>query len=263
MIQTPQIVLIMLSSFLLLGCSESHIGKTSLINKDLTPVEEPSQELPEDPSRDEPTNTPVETARSFNLSSLRFSTPNNDLVTTSGEINITKSGAFLTNLVPTMRAYSSNSDGDVALLRFRYRGETEVVNKLASGAIRQQVGLKLRATDTCNVLYVVWQIYPKEQITIARKDNEGMTRHSECGATGYVNIKKYPVPESLTARSMTTRYLAAEIIDEERLELYLDNVLYDTIDLDSNTKKYLKRTRMGHSGLRTDNVDLIFKFMAH
>ena len=57
---------------------------------------------------------------------------------------------------PTVRAFARNSRGDAASLAFRYLGPTATVRELASGQARHQVGLKLRAQDGCNVVYVMW-----------------------------------------------------------------------------------------------------------
>jgi len=59
---------------------------------------------------------------------------------------------------PKMRAVVDASDGDAAELRFTYLGASDGDARLASGELRRQVGLKLRAADGCNLLYVMWRI---------------------------------------------------------------------------------------------------------
>jgi hypothetical protein len=90
---------------------------------------------------------------------------------------------------PKMRAVAPNTDGDAAELRFVYQGGSEAEARLASGELRRQIGIKLRAQDGCNVLYVMWRIEPKAQIVVSLKRNPGQRTHAECGARGYRNLK--------------------------------------------------------------------------
>lgn len=200
-------------------------------------------------------------SRTFDRRGLNFSSVNGPLKTTSGKINRTRSGLYLTTTSSKMRAYDSSSNGDVGSLQFKYRGRTKTVSKLASGSIRQQVGVKLRATDSCNLLYIMWQVYPSERIVVSRKENRGKKTHSQCGANGYTTLKTLSVPRNLSARSKKTRYLSAEIVSERYLNIYVNYKLHRSIPLDSKTRSFLKRTRHGHAGLRSDNASLIFKYM--
>lgn len=89
---------------------------------------------------------------------------------------------------PTMRAVVPGADGDDAELRFTYLGGSDGARALASGEMRRQIGIKLRAADGCNLLYVMWRIEPRAQIVVSLKSNPGMRTHRECGARGYRNL---------------------------------------------------------------------------
>jgi len=90
---------------------------------------------------------------------------------------------------PKMRAQAQGKGGDEAELDFLYLGPTEEVAPLASGRMRRQLGLKLRARDSCNVLYVMWRIEPGPELVVSRKSNPGKHRHAECGSAGYENLR--------------------------------------------------------------------------
>lgn len=79
------------------------------------------------------------------------------------------------------------SDRDVEV-RFRYLGPTERSEPLASGELRRQIGLKLLALDTCNVLYVMWHISPSTGIHVGLKSNPEAHEHRQCGDRGYVTV---------------------------------------------------------------------------
>lgn len=96
----------------------------------------------------------------------------------------------------------------VAELRFTYLGATREQKALASGEMRRQVGLKLRARDGCNVVYVMWRIEPKPGLVVSVKSNPGMNRSDDCGNGGYQTVKprtKARVPELEPGDSHTLR----------------------------------------------------------
>ena len=72
---------------------------------------------------------------------------------------------------------------------FTYEGPSAVAAPLANGELRRQIGLKLRAKDTCNVVYVMWHIEPTQTVAVSVKHNAGESKHAECGATGYDNLQ--------------------------------------------------------------------------
>jgi hypothetical protein len=101
---------------------------------------------------------------------------------------------------PTIRAVAP-STGSAAQLRFTYRGPTESTRALASGAERRQVGLKLRARNGCNLVYVMWRVEPEPGIVVSVKHNPGMAFHFQCGAKGYKNVARVDaVPSVLDGR---------------------------------------------------------------
>jgi len=86
---------------------------------------------------------------------------------------------------PTLRAELGRLPRAAAELAFVYRGPTKTAAPLASGEMRRQIGLKLRARDTCNVVYVMWHIEPSPGIVVSVKSNPGQRTHQECSDRGY------------------------------------------------------------------------------
>src|SRR5256885_9993254 len=83
--------------------------------------------------------------------------------------------------VPKMRAVLPASDGNSAELRFTYFGPSEPEEPLASGLPRRQIGLKLRAQDPCNLVYVMWRIHPEARMVVSVKRNPGKHASRDCG----------------------------------------------------------------------------------
>lgn len=151
---------------------------------------------------------------------------------------------------PTVRGYALGAGGDAAQLTFTYRGESEKTRELASGEARRQIGLKLRAQDSCNVVYVMWRLDPLPKIDVSVKHNPGMKTHAECGANGYTKVKPYKktfIPQYEYGKTHTLR---AEIVDDD-LYAWIDGKLLWQGRLPESA-----RSISGPAGIRSDNVAL-------
>jgi hypothetical protein len=89
---------------------------------------------------------------------------------------------------PKFRAVSARSTDAAAQLRFDYLGPTAESAALGSGRVRRQIGLKLRAQDGCNLVYVMWRIEPVSELSVQVKRNPGLRAFAECRNGGYRNV---------------------------------------------------------------------------
>ncbi len=168
------------------------------------------------------------------------------------------SGGWLHVAVPGMRAEASDrSSGDDAELRFVYRGRSVGSSPLADGTLRRQIGIKLRAQDTCNVVYVMWHFEPTFGIHVSVKSNPHASRHAECGAGGYANVPPaYAAPVPIAAKS-AVRVLRAAIYGD-RLKVWVDeNVVWE------GALPPAAMTLEGPIGVRSDNGEFDFTLHAH
>lgn len=83
-----------------------------------------------------------------------------------------------------------------ARLSFRLLGASQEIKPLGSGLVRQQIGLKLRAQDPCNLVYVIWRSAPDSAVAIFVKRNPGQDTSAECGNRGYTDAATIPVPQA-------------------------------------------------------------------
>jgi hypothetical protein len=109
------------------------------------------------------------------------------LCVTTGEIAASADGLRITG--PEVRAFVRWKARSRAELRFTYDGPTPDVKPLASGELRRQFGIKLRAKDTCNLVYAMWHFEPVPGLGVAVKSNPGQNTHAQCGAHGYSTIQ--------------------------------------------------------------------------
>jgi hypothetical protein len=155
--------------------------------------------------------------------------------------------------VPKTRGYVTRSTTDVVELRFTYLGATQMQEPLASGASRQQFGLKLRAADACNLLYVMWRLAPSAQIVVSEKTNPDEHTSAQCGNHGYHDL----VPElsdSIPALQPGVAHRLRARIDGRALLVWADDKLVWRGGLSPNAVRLV-----GPVGFRTDNVRLRFQ----
>jgi hypothetical protein len=154
--------------------------------------------------------------------------------------------------VPKMRAFATIPAAPSAEVRFTYLGPTAKSSALGSGEMRRQFGLKLRAQDPCNLVYVMWRIEPESKLVVSVKRNEGEHTSAECGNRGYQNIKPRKataVPRLEVNQSHTLR---AEMHGDE-LRVFADNheVWEGSVGSDAAQLE-------GPVGIRSDNAMLDF-----
>jgi hypothetical protein len=151
---------------------------------------------------------------------------------------------------PTVRAVAVDSDGEAAELRFELVGTSETYRALASGGLRRQLGLKLRAADTCNVIYVMWRIAPAAALSVQVKYNPGKRSHVACGADGYHDVAPTSyVP--VAPPSLGSMHALRAAIRKDELTAWIDDAVSWRGVLPDIAHAF-----SGPVGLRTDNVQL-------
>lgn len=162
---------------------------------------------------------------------------------------VTRGGAMDRVTEPTVRAVKPGTGGDAAALTFTFRGDAEHKRALASGQERRQLGLKLRAQDGCNLVYVMWRLDPRPALEVSLKVNPGQRTHAECGAGGYTKVK--PIAEAAALPALApgdTHTLRAELAGDE-LRVWIDDEAAWR-----GTLPEAARALAGPAGLRSDNL---------
>jgi hypothetical protein len=175
------------------------------------------------------------------------------LVVTSGEIKRVSATRFETSS-GAMRAQLKGTGPDVAELRFRFRGPTEEDVPLASGEIRRQIGLKLRAQDGCNVVYAMWHIEPTRGLSISVKSNPDQHESSACGDSGYKFLEPredHEVPEI----EADSEHMLRAAISRKDLQVYADGKLSWVGELPEEAFGF-----EGPAGVRSDNGKFDMEF---
>src|SRR5271166_958139 len=177
------------------------------------------------------------------------------LCVTEGAVEEMPVGRLNVN-VSKMRAYVNALTAQLVEAQFTYLGSTGNEARLGSGELRRQFGLKLRAQDACNLVYVMWRIDPESKLVVSIKSNPGQHTSAECGNRGYRNIKprrSVPVP---TLRSGDSRSLRAEMNGAE-MKVFVDN----SVVWEGSVGPEVLRLG-GPVGIRSDNARLRIELRA-
>jgi hypothetical protein len=114
------------------------------------------------------------------------------LCVTNGAVSASDSGRLAIE-TPSSRAIvqvgGGNAADQIAEIHFQYLGPSQTSRPLASGELRRQIGLKLQAEDSCNLVYAMWRIEPDAKVVVSIKQNPGQHLHKQCGVRGYSNFK--------------------------------------------------------------------------
>jgi len=149
---------------------------------------------------------------------------------------------------PTMRAVALGTSGDRAALEFVYRGDTDDRRAFASGPARRQLGLKLRAADGCNLVYVMWRLDPAPMLDVSVKRNPGARDHAACGANGYTKVR--PTQRArVPALVAGARHELRAAIAGDVLTAWIDDVVAWRGTLPASARRLA-----GPTGLRSDNL---------
>ena len=155
-----------------------------------------------------------------------------------------------------MRAYVNRGAAEAAQLSFTYLGPTHTQSALGSGATRVQFGLKLRAADPCNLVYLMWRVEPESKLVVSIKSNPGAHTSSQCSNRGYQNVKPSlasSVPRLAPGQAHTLR---AELHGDELL------AFIDGQSVWRGPVGKVAAALSGPAGIRSDNARLEFELAA-
>jgi hypothetical protein len=152
--------------------------------------------------------------------------------------------------VPKMRAYVNRWTSQAVEAHFTYLGPTRDEAKLGSGQDRRQFGLKLRAHDPCNLVYVMWRIAPESKLVVSVKTNPGQHTSAECANHGYQNIKPLSSSSVPVFRPRESHTLRAEM-NGEQMHVWVDSALVWEGYVGPEALRF-----DGPVGIRSDNAKL-------
>jgi hypothetical protein len=141
---------------------------------------------------------------------------------------------------------------------FTYFGPTKEVSRLGNGEVRSQFGIKLRAQDTCNIVYIMWHFSPDQKIAVSVKRNPGQRTHEDCLDNGYINNIKPRVSALPQPVRPDQPHTLSASMSGSNLTVKADNRVAWEGDLGPVAVEF-----DGPVGLRSDNAHVVFDFLAN
>jgi hypothetical protein len=173
-----------------------------------------------------------------------------DLDVTDGRVD-TSDGRLLID-VPEVRAVLRMPTTQSIEVHFTYLGPTQNAAKLASGEVRRQFGVKLKAQDPCNLVYVMWRETPQPTLAVSMKSNPGMRSSSQCRDGGYRTLTPAKWGRLPALQPGSSHILRADVDKQD---------LHASVDGESMWEGSVPPEAMsfdGPVGLRSDNVRVVF-----
>jgi hypothetical protein len=157
-----------------------------------------------------------------------------------------------------MRATVKFRTRQTATAKFTYLGPTSDVSRLGNGEVRSQFGIKLRAQDTCNMVYVMWHFAPDQKIAVSVKRNPGKRTHEDCLDNGYINNIKPRVSAAPRAVRPDEPHSLTASMNGSNLTVTADNIVVWQGDLGPVALEF-----DGPAGLRSDNAHIVFDLLVN
>jgi len=179
----------------------------------------------------------------------------NDFEVPDGKI-AKAAGDRLTVSTKEMRATLKFPTQQNVTLKFIFLGQTKEVSRLGNGEVRSQFGIKLRAQDTCNIVYIMWHFSPDQKIAVSIKRNPGKRTHEDCLDSGYINNIKPRVSALPQPVHIDEPHTLSAKMSGSNLTVKADDVLVWEGDLGPVALEF-----DGPVGLRSDNAHLVFDFL--
>jgi hypothetical protein len=194
--------------------------------------------------------------------------PLSQMEVTEGANGVTALGSGIIDVTgPRFRATEIGHYSIAAQLMFVYGGEAENGVPLEGGDYRIQIGQKLLSANPCNLIYVMWRLYPQEQLVVSIKRYPADTS-AVCGNKGYTNIvpnlypqgarsAAIPISAANSARTGIRRTLTSDFNGRNRMFTVR---IGDDIVWRGNLPRALVRGLAGPAGIRTDNGKFRLRF---
>jgi hypothetical protein len=183
-----------------------------------------------------------------------------NLCPTMGHFSKVPHSHFYKNESSQLRAYLHTDLPDAYQYPFSlcFKEVEDVKEKIAflSGELRKQIGIKLYARNSCNVLYIMWRMGDSPSLVISYKYNPQDQEHRECGNHGYTTLQHLPIPLSALKNKERSKYDYSQItvfMKQQTLHVYLNGLFFTQVNIPS-----FVILPQSPEGVRIDNGHFLF-----
>src|SRR5271166_1864942 len=177
-----------------------------------------------------------------------------DFAPTDGKIEKAAGGRLHVRSKELRAVLKAKTSSNITV-QFTYLGPTQEVSRLGDGSVRHQFGLKLRAKDICNLVYVMWHFdSPNDnRIEVSVKSNPGKATHEQCRDDGYIfklnptTTAPAPMVRPDEPHTLETLFVDKQLTVKADGSVVWQGILPDVAFLSD-----------GPAGLRSDNAHVVF-----
>jgi hypothetical protein len=178
-----------------------------------------------------------------------------DFEVSDGKIEETAGNRLMVSSKEMRATLKKTGTSQNVTVKFTYLGPAREVSHLGNDEVRHQFGIKLKAQDICNLVYVMWN-FDTQKIVVSVKLNPGQRTHEHCLDHGYINNTKpqiwMPPPPVEVGQPHT---LSAELEGQE-LKVKADGKVAWGGTLAPVVLEF-----KGPVGIRSDNAQVMFDFL--
>jgi|ERR1700694_308052 hypothetical protein len=178
-----------------------------------------------------------------------------DFDVSDGKIEETAGNRFMVGSKEMRATLKKTGASQNVTVKFTYLGPTQEVSHLGNGEVRHQFGIKLKAQDICNLVYVMWN-FDTRKIAVSVKLNPGQRTHEECLDRGYINNIKPQILMPPPAVEVDQPHTLSAELEGQELTVKADGRVAWGGTLVPVVLEF-----KGPVGIRSDNAQVVFDFL--
>src|SRR5580700_10936674 len=160
----------------------------------------------------------------YSTAKARTRMPLSDFDVSDGKIDKTAGDRLMVGSKEMRATLKKIGPSQRVTIKFTYLGPTREVSHLGNGDVRHQFGIKLKAQDICNLVYVMWN-FDTQKIAVSVKLNPGQRTHEDCLDRGYINNIKPVVSAAPPAIRVDRPHTLYADLRGQQLTVKADGVL--------------------------------------
>jgi hypothetical protein len=178
-----------------------------------------------------------------------------DFEVSDGKIEETAGNRLMVSSKEMRATLKKTGTSQNVTVKFTYLGPTRKVSHLGNGEVRHQFGIKLKAQDICNLVYVMWN-FDAQKIAVSVKLNPGQRTHEHCLDHGYINNIKPQIWMPPPAVEVDQPHTLSAELEGQELKVQADGKVAWGGTLVPVVLEF-----KGPVGIRSDNAQVVFDFL--
>jgi hypothetical protein len=191
----------------------------------------------------------------FSAAKAQTRSQKSDFDVTDGKIDEATGDRLMVGSKEMRATLKQTGPSQKVTVNFTYLGPTSEVSHLGNGEVRHQFGIKLKAQDICNLVYIMWN-FDAQKIAVSVKLNPGQRTHEDCLDRGYISGTRPRVSARPPVVRVDQPHTLSADLEGQELTVRADGRIVWQGTLVPVVLEF-----KGPAGLRSDNVHVVFDFL--